>query len=124
MASKTFLVFPHKIDIYQRTTSTNAAGQKTYTYAKSATIEALFQGQSSERRIAPYVDNIDEYQFYIPYKYAQYISYNNRIQGIKDRYGNLIEAGPLEIVNIQKQMGFGGRLHHLYVSSRFVVEHA
>ena len=124
MSAKTFLKFSHTMDVYQRTTSTNAAGQQTVTFSKAATISAQFQSVTSERRIEPYIVNIDEYEFYVSYQDTTYITYSNRIENVKDRYGNIIEAGPLEITNIQKYVGLGGRLHHLLVGTRRVVENA
>lgn len=122
MSAKTYLKFYHTIDVYQKFTSTNAAGQKTISFSKTASIPAVFQSGISERRIEPYIENIDEYQFYISYQDAQYITYSNRIENVKDRYGNVIETGPLEIISIRKQMGFSGRLHHLVLGTRRVVE--
>lgn len=124
MSAKTFLRFVHKIDVYQKTTSNNAAGQKTVAFSKVATIPAVFQAQKSERRIEPYIDNIDQYEFYVSYQDAQYISYNNRIQNVVDRSGNVIETGPLEIINIRKYMGYKGKLHHFLITTRRVVENA
>lgn len=122
MSAKTFLRFYHKIDIYTKTVVVNDAGQKTVSFAKAATIPAVFQSSSSERRVSPYIENIDDYQFYVSYKDALYISYDNRILNVLDRYGNVLETGPLEIVNIEKKMGFGGRLHHIFVTARKVAE--
>jgi hypothetical protein len=124
MSNGVYLKLPHKIDIYIPTVIVNAAGQRTFTYTLAATIQAFFQSMSSERRILPYVDNIDEMQFYVSFKDAQYIDYNNRIQNIVDRYGNLIEAGPIEMVNIQKQTGYSGKVRHIFINGRRVVENA
>ncbi len=124
MAYKTFLRFYHTISIYQRTITTSAAGQKVITYSLASTVPAVFQSNSSERRVAPYVDNIDEFQFYVSHQHSQYVDYNNRILNIYNRYNNLIEAGPLEITNIEKKMGWGGKLHHVFVTARKVVEDA
>lgn len=124
MSAKTYLKFVHTVDIYQKFTDVNAAGQKTISFTKSATIPAIFQSGISERRIEPYIENIEEYRFYISYQDVKYITYNNRIENVKDRYGNVIETGPLEIVSIRKQMGFSGRLHHLILITRRVVENA
>lgn len=124
MSAKTFLRFVHKIDVYQKTTSNNAAGQKTISFSKTATIPAIFQAQRSERRIEPYIDNIDQYEFYISHQDAQYINYNNRIQNVVDRFGNVLETGPLEIISIRKYMGYKGRLRHFLITTRRVVENA
>lgn len=122
MSAKTFLRFYHKIDIYTKTIVVNDAGQKTVSFTKASTIPAVFQANSSERRVVPYLENIDEYQFYISHQDASYISYDNRIFNVVDRYGTVLEEGPLEIVNIEKKTGFSGRLHHIYVNARRVAE--
>ena len=93
MSAKTFFRFSHNIDVYQKTTSTNAAGQQVVTYTKTATIPAQFQSITSDRRIEPYVANIDEYEFYISYQDLSYISYSNRIQNVVDRYEWYIVTG-------------------------------
>jgi len=124
MSHGTFLKLPHKIDVYTKTTTVNAAGQRTTTYALAATIKALYQAISSERRIEPYTENIDEIEFYISYKNASYASYNNRISNVIDRYGNVIESGPVEIINIHKQTGLNGKIRHVLLTCRKVVENA
>jgi hypothetical protein len=124
MSAKTFIRFTNKIDVYQRTTALNAAGQRTSTFEKTATIPAFFQAKRTERRLEPYVENIDEYEFYVSYKDNEYITYNNRIENVVDRYGNIIEAGPLEIISVRKYIGYRGRLHHLLITTRRVVENA
>jgi hypothetical protein len=94
------------------------------TYSKSGTIQATYQAISSDRRTFPYVDHIDKVEFYISYKDLQYASYSNRIQNIVDRYGNVIEAGPVEIINIHKQTGLNGKVRHVLLTCRKVVENA
>lgn len=124
MSNGTFLKLPHKIDVYTKTTSTNAAGQRTTTYSIAGTIQALYQAMSSERRTYPYTDNIDEIEFYISYKDSTYASYSNRIQNVIDRYGNVIETGPVEIVNIHRQVGLNGKVRQVLLTCRKVVENA
>ena len=124
MSNGTFLKLPHKIDVYTKTISVNAAGQRATTYTLSGTVKALYQAMSSERRVAPYTDNIDEIEFYISYKDASYASYSNRIKNVVDRYGNVIEIGPVEIVNIHKQLGLNGKVRQVLLTCRKVVENA
>ena len=69
------------------------AGKKVVSYALAATVPAVFQSNSSERRVAPYIENIDEFQFYISHQHAQYVAYDNRILTVKDRYNNSIVTG-------------------------------
>lgn len=124
MTAKTYLKFHHKIDIYEKTVTTNSAGQRTVSFSKSATIPAVFQAMDAEKRIEPYISNIDEYSFYISHQDKDLINYNNRIQNVVDRYGNIIESGPLEIVNIRKYTSYTGRLSYILVGARKVVENA
>jgi hypothetical protein len=124
MSARTFIRFTNKIDVYQRTTALNAAGQRTSTFEKATTIPAFFQAKRTERRLEPYVENIDEYEFYVSYNDDEYITYNNRIENVVDRYGNVIESGPLEIISVRKYIGYKGRLHHLLITTRRVVENA
>ena len=65
MGTSSLLKLPHKIDIYTKTITTSVAGQRTVAYTKAKTIKAFFQPINSERRVSPYIDNIDEYQFFI-----------------------------------------------------------
>jgi uncharacterized protein YneR len=124
MSNGTFLKLPHKIDVYTKTISVNAAGQRATTYTKAGTVQALYQAMSSERRTYPYTDNIDEIEFYISYKDLVYASYSNRIINVVDRYGNVIEVGPVEIVNIHKQIGLNGKVRQILLTCRKVVENA
>lgn len=124
MSNGIYLKLPHKMDIYTKTITTSVAGQRTVEYSKAATIRTFFQPIASERRVSPYIDNIDEYQFYVSYKDNQYITYENRIQNITDRFGSVIYSGPIEIVNIVKQPGFNGKIRHIQLVGRVVVENA
>jgi hypothetical protein len=124
MSQGTYLRFPHKISVYTRTTSTNDAGQRTVDFTLASNVKAYFQSVSSERRIAPYTANIDEFQFYISHKDQLYADYGNRIQNVVDRYSNVIEAGPFEIINIEKKIGFNGKVTHVLLTTRRVIEGA
>jgi hypothetical protein len=43
---------------------------------------------------------------------------------VVDKYGNVIEVGPVEIVNIHKQIGFNGKVRQVLLTCRKVVENA
>lgn len=45
-------------------------------------------------------------------------SYHDKITNISDRYGKIIEAGPLEIIGIKRYVGFQGQLHHYRLRTR------
>lgn len=123
MAYGTYLRFTHTCDVYQRVVSVNAAGQKIASFQIiRAGMPCEFQNISSERRIAPYIDNVDEFQIIIPHIHNQDLSYQSRIENITDRFGNVIESGPFEIVQLARRTGFNGKVHHIVASVRLVVE--
>lgn len=124
MSNGLFVKLPHKLDVYTKTTSYNNAGQKTMTYSKAGTIQAMYQSVDSARRTYPYVANIDEVEFFISYKDAAFASYNNRIQNVVDRYGNVIVDYPVEIVNIDKRTGLSGKVRLILLTCRRVTENA
>jgi len=123
MAYRTFLRFPQKLDVYSRTVTDNAAGQKIASWSVSQTsVPCSFQPISSERRLAPYTDNVEEYEVIIPHTYASYFEYGYRVQDIKDRYGTTLTAGPFEVTDIVRRPGFNSKLSHILVRLRLVVE--
>jgi len=128
MSYQTYFRFAHKCDVYSKTTSTNDAGQEYATFTLTATIGFHFQApttqstSSSDRRLAPYVDNFSKYEGIIPSLYDQYISYDNRITNIKDSKGNQVDSDTYEIVGIQPKFNYSGKKHHIVVSLRRVVE--
>jgi len=127
MSNGSYLRFTHKCDVYQKTITTSAAGQKVAAFTMLATIPGQFQApleanSTSERRVAPYQENLPKYELIVPAKYAEYITYSNRIKNIVDRYSNVIESSNFEIIGIQPNFSFSGRKHSVKVSLRRVVE--
>lgn len=122
MANGTFIRFVHNADVYTKTTTVNVAGQRAVVFDLTTTLPCLLQTSATENRVSPYVENIDEYIFYFSHQDSSYIDYNNRLTNIQDRTGAVIEAGTLEITSIKKQPGFSGKIHHIIVKARLVVE--
>jgi len=125
MAYKSFLRFSQTADIYTKQTVISAAGQKTFTFTLSATVPINIQSpqaSGSDKRVVPYQEFIAIHEMIVPGMYADNIDYQNRIQNIKDRYGNVLEIGPFEIVSIQPKFGFNGKKHHILATIRKVVE--
>lgn len=127
MAFGTYLRFNQTAEIYEKTTTISAAGQKTFEYNLIKTIPIFVQSHGSStsdsgKRITPYQDYISTHQILVPSDYSSYIDYTNRIQVIKDKYGDTLEAGPFEIVSIQPKFGFNGRKSHLLAVIRKIVE--
>ena len=123
MAFQTYMRYHQNADVHSRSVTVNNAGQRlaSWTLCKS-NIPCAFQPVSSERRITPYVDNVEEYEIIVPHSYANYFDYGFRVQDIKDRYGKMLRQGPFEVVEISRRTGFNGKLSHILVRVRQVVE--
>ena len=123
MAYRTFFRYHQNADVYSRSVTVNSAGQKFASWTISQqNVPCVIQPVASERRVAPYVENVDEYELIVPHTYASYFDYGYRVQDVKDRYGTTIAAGPYEVIDIIKRTGFNGKLSHILVRLRQAVE--
>lgn len=123
MAHGTFQRFHQTCEVFGRKITTNPAGQKvgSFDLLKSG-LPCVFLAISGERRITPYVDHVDEYKLLVSHIYNEYIDYDYRVKNVKDRYGNSLYDGPFEIFQINKIMGFNGKLSLLDITLRLAVE--
>lgn len=128
MAGAGFLRYPHTVEIHEKTTSVNPAGQQYYTFSLNQKIPAIVNSPEDQYsagakiRMAPYQDFIPVIQMIVPGSYSSTVVTSSRVLNIKDRYGNILETGPYEIITIQAKYGWNGKKHHLVVSLRSVVE--
>lgn len=127
MSFGTYLRFNQTADIYQKITTVSPAGQKTFEYSLLRTIPVFLQSHGSEtsntgKRIVPYQDYISMHQMIVAGEDADVIDFVNRVNNIKDRYGEVLESGPFEIVSIQPKFGFNGKKQHILAVIRKVVE--
>ena len=122
MVAGTFLKFHHKVDVYSKTTTVSAAGQRTVTFSYDKTIPAFAQWTQSDIVNQPYLANFDQVEVFIPKDNVSDISFNIRLKDIKDRYGNIIDDSYYEVMGIQKKMQFNSKVHHAVIALRKVVE--
>lgn len=128
MTTVGYLRYPHTAEVHAKTTVVSPAGQKTYTFSLDKTVPAIVNSPEDQYsagakiRTAPYQDFIPVLQMIVPGECAANVITSSRIFNIKDRYGNILEAGPFEIITIQAKYGWNGKKHHLLVSLRTVVE--
>lgn len=130
MTAVGYLRYPHTVEIHAKTTAANPAGQNYYSFALDKKIPAIVNSPEDQYsagakvRTAPYQDFIPVLQMIVPGSYASTVITSSRVFNIKDRYGNVLETGPFEIITIQAKYGWNGKKHHLLVSMRSVVEQA
>jgi hypothetical protein len=128
MTTAGYLRYPHTVEIHEKITEVNPAGQKYYSFSLNKKIPAIVNSPEDQYsagakvRMAPYQDFIPVLQMVVPGSYASTVITSSRVLNIKDRYGNVLETGPFEIITIQAKYGWNGKKHHLLVSMRSVVE--
>lgn len=122
MTFGTFLKFHHTADIFWKMAGTNNAGQRVHTFTYRDTIPVLAQWSNSQNLNNPYIANYEELDLFIPKDYIDFFDYNCRFKNVKDRYGNVIDGDYFDIISIEKRMQFSGKVHHLVVRLRRVVE--
>lgn len=122
MSYGTFLKFHHKIDIYAKTVTVNAAGQRAVAFAFSKSIPVFAQWTQSDIVNQPYLGNFEQLEIFVPKNNISDLSYEIRFKNLKDRYGTTIDSSYYEVVGIQKKMQFNGKVHHCVVGLRRVVE--
>jgi|TARA_Y100000310_G_scaffold259154_1_gene267738 hypothetical protein len=119
---QTFLRFPNTVEVYTKTVTTNAAGQKKAAFSLNSTIKCSAQSGSGNRTLSGYISEIDSYTMIFSHEDSSLIVYNNRFKNLKDISGTVIEVGPLEIGNIEKKLGISGKINHLIASVSKVKE--
>lgn len=128
MASVGYLRYPHTVEIHEKVTTVNDAGQRFYTFKLDKVVPAIVNSPEDQYsagarvRLAPYQEFIPVIQMIVPGSEANTVVNTSRVLNIRDRYGNILETGPFEIITIQAKYGWNGKKHHLLASLRAVVE--
>jgi hypothetical protein len=128
MVTKSFLRYVHTAEVYKKTITTNEAGQNYSSYTLLDKVPVVPQSRTSQFtagsivRTVPYQEYIPPLEIIFPGMYGNIVVLTCRIGNIKDRYGNIVEAGPFEIVSMQPKFGFNGKKSHIVAQLRSIVE--
>jgi hypothetical protein len=119
-----YVNYAHRADIYNRTTTTSAAGQTVASWAaESAGVKCAYIPSVSDmkNRVIGTTYSTDQMvQFFFPPDID--IDFNKRIYNVKDTYGNIIEDGPIEVTSVVKSPFINGKIHHIEVAGHKVIE--
>jgi len=119
-----YMKMPHRADIYQKTTTTSQAGQKKASWIKDQdSIHCFYSPRRptpDDIRSKPTFEQWVVIDMFFPA--SANIVASTRIQNVRDRAGNLVDSGPLEITQITRQPGFSGKVHHYMVMVQKVIE--
>jgi hypothetical protein len=116
--------YQHTADIYEKTTTVSPAGQRVAAWsvvesgikcaylAKNTSFKNFMMGNTMEH------DQI--ISMFFPPSYI--LDFSNRLYNIKDKFGNIIEEGPIEITAVVKCPMPNGKIHHIEISGYKVIE--
>lgn len=130
MITKSYYRFINTAEVHRKITTTNAAGQKYSSYEFVEKVPVIPQSRQSQFtggavvRTVPYQEYIPPLEIIFPGMYQNVIILTSRIFNIKDRDGNVLEAGPFEVVSLHPKFGFNGKKSHIIAQLRSVVEQA
>ena len=110
---QTYMNFPNTVEVHTKTITTSAAGQRMAAFTLSSTVNVIVQSGSGSRVVSGYLTEADSYTLIFSHEDKALVTYDNRLKNIKDRDGAVIEAGPLEILNVEKKLGVSGKINHL-----------
>lgn len=114
----TFLALKHKATFRTPTYTTSAAGQKKIASYTDTSVPCTFLYLATDEKTIPVQELEDIIEIIIGDSFTP--SYSMEITNIKDRFGNIIEPGSLQIIGIKKYAGFAGKLHHYRLRTKRV----
>lgn len=125
MSSKrNFVRFVHKVDVYTKVSTTNDMGQLHATWTLTQQDVRCFYVRaraSTDIRIEPSTVETDYYLLYLDHDID--IDYNARFKNIRTYIGDeLINDDWIQIVQIDKEVSFSGKIQYLQVKVKNVIE--
>jgi hypothetical protein len=122
--SRNFIRFVHKVDLYTKVSSTNDMGQLHASWNLfEQDIECFYvrARASTDIRIEPSTVETDYYLIY--FNHDAPIDYNTRFKNIRTYVGNeVISNDWIQIIQIDKEISFTGRVQYLQVKVKNVIE--
>jgi hypothetical protein len=116
-----YTVLRHRADIYNKTAVVSASGQKKPNWSLGfSDIQCHFIPRRATVRLQPTYDETEHVTLF--FQSTAPVDYGKRIYNVKDKFGNIIEAGPMEIVAVLKHPGYTGKIRHIFVTAKRVIE--
>lgn len=113
----TFIRLPLTCTVKSVASSTkNLAGQKIITYTSGTDIRCLFIDLATDNKVSPVVEDEDIVEILIDDQIIP--KYSDQIVSIRNRFGDVLDAGPFEIIGIRKYVGYVGARHHYRLRTR------
>lgn len=114
---------PHRVTILKRSTANNDMGQRKATWAVDVENVPCFStpsGASASIRTQPTVEQSDYLTIYLPHDTD--IQYTSRLRNIQTVSGDVIYSNDYQVIQIDKQISFTGKVQYLQITAKSVVE--
>lgn len=133
----TWVRYPHTVEIWMPTRTTNAAGQRKPSWRYNSTVPCFYIPISSRDRANPTYANRDRDEMYIPPVNVDgspiIITYDTRFKNVKDRNGFVLRGNGsalddednsdlMEVHSLIKHTGWAGQLRIYQIIALTVVE--
>lgn len=115
--STTYMRLVNFLTINKATITTNAAGQRIPTFTTGGTYRCAYRDLKAQEDVTPTMNLRDQSECIVEAS-AGPISYDDQIVNICDRYGNVLEAGPMQILDIHQVVNFSGQPRHIILTLR------
>jgi hypothetical protein len=113
------MILDFDVDMYTKTIEYNAAGQPQNVWTFERTMKCDFTPARSEERLVGRLQNPTSY--FIRVGGGQPIEASKQLRDLRDRQGNVIEAGPFNIIGIRKYRGWSS-ISHITIFAQKVLE--
>ena len=105
-----FMPLPFHVDVYTMTVTRNAAGQQVKSWSFNRQIKVNYMPARNEERLVGKVENPESFTFWTD---DLNVDEKNEIRNLHDRYGAVIEEGPLNVIGVKKFRGFSAMNHSM-----------
>jgi hypothetical protein len=123
-SSRSHIPFAHKIDVYSRVSTRNDMGQENASWnlqTENQYCSYVPSASSTAIRTSPTIEEADYFTIFFPHDAN--ISYTTRLKNLRVAVGGeSIDSRWLQIMQIDKHVGFSGRIQHIQVRVKTVIE--
>lgn len=113
----TFLRLPLKCTIKSVISTTKSpAGQKVVTFNDGVDVNCIFLDLATDERVLPVIEDQDIVEVLISDEIVP--KYSDQIVNIRNRFSDILDEGPFEIIGIRKYVGYVGARHHYRLRTR------
>lgn len=115
---RTYASYPFLVDLYKKTLDFDDSGQSTETWTKDRTIKVAYMPSRGEERLVGRLQNPRSYTFWTE---DTDISVDDQLRNLRDRDGNPVEAGRMNVISVKKFSRMG-KVRHVEVNAQVILD--